>query len=89
MTPPDVPNLLRLRTEPDWNDKYSSKLQVTTEQRGGELSVPLDTETINRNNLALVFTARKYSKNICLVTSLDTVKERPIDDSQIITYLFP
>ena len=27
-----------------------------------ELSVPLDMETINRNNLALVFTARKYSE---------------------------
>ena len=45
-----------------------------------ELSVPLDMETINRNNLALVFTARKYSENICLVTSLDTMEERPIND---------
>ena len=49
-----------------------------------ELSVPLDMETINRNNLALVFTARKYSENICLVTSLDTMEERPIDDLDLL-----
>ena len=62
----------------------AAKLQVTTvraDKRRG-LSVPCDTETINRNNLSSgIYRGRKYAaKNICLVTSLQTIEEKPIGD---------